>query len=61
MSLGFTFSIGAHSISEEVFGFSILLFPRVLALQETPLGCSSRMPGNLNVFMVFLNGSSQIT
>ena len=25
----------------------------LLSLQETPLGCSSRMPGNLNVLMVF--------
>ena len=25
------------------------------------LGCSSRMPGNLNFFMVFLTGSSQMT
>ena len=33
----------------------------LLSLQETPLGCSSRMPGNLNVFMVFLIGSSQVT
>ena len=28
LSLGFTFSIGAHSISEEVAGFSPLWFPR---------------------------------
>ena len=28
MSLGFTASIGAHSISEEVAGFSPLWFPR---------------------------------
>ena len=28
MFLGFTFSIGAHSISEEVAGFSPLWFPR---------------------------------
>ena len=28
MSLGFTFAIGAHSISEEVAGFSPLWFPR---------------------------------
>ena len=34
---------------------------KMLALHETPLGCSSRMPSNLNVFMVFLNGSSQVT
>ena len=27
MFLGFTFSIGAHSISEEVVGFSPLWFP----------------------------------
>ena len=26
--LGFTFTIGAHSISEEVVGFSPLWFPR---------------------------------
>ena len=26
--LGFSFSIGGHSISEEVVGFSPLLFPR---------------------------------
>ena len=25
----------------------------LLSLQENPLGCSSRMPGNLNVFNVF--------
>ena len=28
MFLGFTFSIGAHSISEEVAGFSPLWFPQ---------------------------------
>ena len=28
LSLGFTFSIGAHSISKEVVGFSPLWFPR---------------------------------
>ena len=28
MSLGFTFAIGAHSISKEVAGFSPLCFPR---------------------------------
>ena len=28
MFLGFTFSIGAHSISEDVEGFSPLWFPR---------------------------------
>ena len=28
MSLAFTFSIGAHSISEEVAGFSPLWFPQ---------------------------------
>ena len=28
MSLGFTFAIGAHSISEEVVGFSALWFPQ---------------------------------
>ena len=28
MHLGFTFAIGAHSISEEVAGFSTLWFPR---------------------------------
>ena len=28
MLLGFTFAIGAHSISEEVLGFSPLWFPR---------------------------------
>ena len=28
MFLGFTFSIGAHSISKEVAGFSLLWFPR---------------------------------
>ena len=28
MFLGFTFAIGAHSISEEVVGFSPLWFPR---------------------------------
>ena len=28
MSLGFTATIGAHSISEEVLGFSPLCFPR---------------------------------
>ena len=28
MSLGFTFTIGAHSISVEVAGFSPLWFPR---------------------------------
>ena len=28
MSLGFTFAIGAHSIFEEVVGFSPLWFPR---------------------------------
>ena len=33
----------------------------LLSLQETPLGCSSRMPGNLNVFMVFLTRSIQMT
>ena len=33
----------------------------MLSLQETYLGCSSRMPSNLNVFMNFLNGSSQVT
>ena len=33
----------------------------LLSLQETPLGCSSRIPGNLNVFMVFLTGLSQVT
>ena len=33
----------------------------LLSLQDTPLGCSSRMPGNLNVFMVFLTGSSKVT
>ena len=33
----------------------------LLSLQETPIGCSSRMPGNLNFFMVFLTGSSQVT
>ena len=32
----------------------------LLALQETPLGCSSRMPGNFNIFNGFLNGSSQM-
>ena len=26
---------------------------KVLSLQETPLGCISRMPGNLNIFTVF--------
>ena len=25
----------------------------LLSLQETPLGCSSRMPGNLNFFLGF--------
>ena len=25
----------------------------LLSLQETPLGCSSRMPGNLNIFNGF--------
>ena len=29
LSLGFTTAIGAHSISEEVAGFSPLWFPRV--------------------------------
>ena len=33
----------------------------VLSLQETPLGFILRMPSNLNVLMVFLNGSSQMT
>ena len=33
----------------------------LLSLQETPLDCSSRMLGNLNIFMVFLTGSSQVT
>ena len=28
MFLGFTFAIGAHSISEEVAGFSPLMFPQ---------------------------------
>ena len=28
MFLGFTFAIGAHSISKEVVGFSPLWFPR---------------------------------
>ena len=28
MFLGFTFALGAHSISEEVAGFSSLWFPR---------------------------------
>ena len=28
MSLGFSFAIGAHSISKEVVGFSPLWFPR---------------------------------
>ena len=28
LSLGFTAAIGAHSISEEVVGFSLLWFPR---------------------------------
>ena len=32
----------------------------LLSLQETPLGCSSRMPGNFNMFNGFLNGSSQM-
>ena len=27
---------------------------KVLSLQETPLGCSSRMPGNLQCFWCFL-------
>ena len=33
----------------------------LLALQETPLGCSSRIPGNFNIFNGFLKGSSQMT
>ena len=33
----------------------------VLSFQETPLGCSLRMLGNLKDFMVFLKGSSQMT
>ena len=33
----------------------------LLSLQETPLGCSSRMPGNLNVFYGFSDGASQMT
>ena len=33
----------------------------LLSLQGNPLGCSSRMPGNLKFFMVFLTGSSQVT
>ena len=33
MSLGFTASIGAHSISEEVAGFSSLWFPRGKSLR----------------------------
>ena len=28
MSLGFTFAIGAHSVSKEVTGFSPIWFPR---------------------------------
>ena len=27
----------------------------LLSLQETPLGCSSRMPGNLQFFLGFLD------
>ena len=30
----------------------------LVLIQETPLSCSSRMPGNLNIFNGFLNGSS---
>ena len=33
----------------------------LLSLQEVPLDCSLSIPGNLNVLMVFLNGSSQMT
>ena len=35
--------------------------PPVLSLQETPLGCSSRMSGNLKCFWVLWIGSSWIT
>ena len=40
-------------------GFSLIdVVFSVLALQENPPGCSSRMLGNVNVFNGFLNGSS---
>ena len=44
MSLGFTFSIGAHSISEEVAGFSPLWFPRgkYLYLLSLMFDCCAR-------------------
>ena len=39
----------------------IVYIPTLLALQETPLVCSLRMPGNFNIFNGFVNGSSQMT
>ena len=33
----------------------------LLSVQETPLGCSLRMPGNLKKNYDFLSGSSQVT
>ena len=35
----------------DIKGISVLI--KVLSLQETPLGCSSRMPGNLNCVLGF--------
>ena len=39
--------------SDEFVFLSDMVVGGVLSLQEIPLGCSSRMPGNLNVFNGF--------